>query len=487
MNLEGLLTYFGLLVAALAIMGPVQRRALALFVPKWLLPASTLTALICLMFRDMPLGVPPIFGWRLDLLTYFLTLGTFVIPVAAAIWSWWSWQDAKLTPRGMRGLEVFFEAALQENEFDEVVRILRKNRHILVSMPAGAASALFQPRMVKHLVESHSVIHLELLANMAFLESLDNRLQAVEVVVRELLYAESSPLQSAVVKRFGGIEHLRYTDAEMKIIESTLQSPAWYRASNAHYPLLLTAINKIESGELDAAYNKPNKSYEATQGVSMRATCPIYLAEKTIVLAIETAIDAGDESDFYISDLLNLLDTILGRSKYDPAFTPIVGIQADYTPYSYLLDQIMGDLERLTAISVQMSVRKNEQVPNDSCPGRVGVDLVGIWATCTWLLMGEPNKLDPMLLERIVERYFRFMFACGWETSEILYSSAQGVTSLNCWRDKLLKEIKHLLGSPRMQHLTVLKSVLKNLDFGKWFIHEGYEWLKTQLHPSLLP
>jgi hypothetical protein len=45
MKLEGLLTYFGLLAAALAIMGPVQRRALLLFVPKWFLPLSSLAAL----------------------------------------------------------------------------------------------------------------------------------------------------------------------------------------------------------------------------------------------------------------------------------------------------------------------------------------------------------------------------------------------------------------------------------------------------------
>ena len=56
MSLEGLLTYFGLLVAALAIMGPIQRHALGLFIPKWFLPISAITALLVLLiFRDMPL------------------------------------------------------------------------------------------------------------------------------------------------------------------------------------------------------------------------------------------------------------------------------------------------------------------------------------------------------------------------------------------------------------------------------------------------
>jgi hypothetical protein len=51
----------------------------------------------------------------------------------------------------------------------------------------------------------------------------------------------------------------------------------------------------------------------------------------------------------------------------------------------------------------------------------------------------------------------------------------------------LLLEIKHLLGSPRTQHVTVMKGVLKEFDFGKLFIIEGYDWLKTQLQVSLLP
>ena len=74
MNLEERLTFFGLLAAAAAIMGPVQRRALLLFVPKWLLPLSSLAALIFLIIRDTPLGVPPPFGWRLDMVTIRLIL-----------------------------------------------------------------------------------------------------------------------------------------------------------------------------------------------------------------------------------------------------------------------------------------------------------------------------------------------------------------------------------------------------------------------------
>jgi hypothetical protein len=103
----------------------------------------------------------------------------------------------------------------------------------------------------------------------------------------------------------------------------------------------------------------------------------------------------------------------------------VMGLQAEFTPYSCPVDQIMEVLEGLTRKAVQISVKKNKQAPDDSCPGRIGEDLARIWATCTRMIMGEPDKLDPVLRDRIVERYFRFMFASGWETSEILYSNAQ--------------------------------------------------------------
>ena|SRR5271167_133133 len=102
MSLEGLLTYFGLLVAALTIMSPVQRRSLGLFIPKLFLPISIIIALILLVVRDMPLDLPTAFGGRLDLVTYLLTLGAFLIPVIAALFGWWRWYTAKLTNRRVR-------------------------------------------------------------------------------------------------------------------------------------------------------------------------------------------------------------------------------------------------------------------------------------------------------------------------------------------------------------------------------------------------
>src|ERR1700688_3490249 len=135
MNLEGLLTYFGLLAAALAIMGPVQRRALSLFVPRWLIPSSIVAALAFLILRDTPLGIPPPVGWRLDLVTYVLTLGPFLLPVSAAVIAWLLWLDGELSSGNLPQLEAFLQAALREGKFDEVDRVLRRNHDRLARIP----------------------------------------------------------------------------------------------------------------------------------------------------------------------------------------------------------------------------------------------------------------------------------------------------------------------------------------------------------------
>lgn len=226
MSLEGLLTFFALLAAAAAIMKPVQRKSLLMFVPRWMVPLTILAGLTCLIFRDMPLGIKPPFDWRLDLVAYLLTLGAFVLPLAGALAAWMFWLNAKLTSHNISELEPFLQTALRESELDEVDRVLHKNTKRLSNIPAGAATLLFSPRLVQFMMTSHSFIHLELLSQPLFLQSLENRLVAVENVIRELLLAQSSPLQSAVVARFGGNEHLQYTDGDGNLIEATFENPS---------------------------------------------------------------------------------------------------------------------------------------------------------------------------------------------------------------------------------------------------------------------
>ncbi|WP_263384786.1 hypothetical protein [Granulicella arctica] len=488
MNLEALLTFFGLLAAAVAIMGPVQRRALLLFVPTWLLPASSLVALILLIIRDAPFGVAPPFGWRLDLVTYLLGLGAFVLPICGAILAWFLWWNAKLTSRNLPQLEELLQAALRESEFDEVDRVLRRNRLGLLKLPPNTATLLFNPRLVHQMVSSHSFIHLELLAQRPFLESLESRLHSVETVVREILAAETSPLQAAVVRRFGGIEHQQFTSSDETLIESTFQNPHWYHDTNAHYPLIITAMNKIESGVLDVPYNLSDENYVAKQGVSKRANCLLYLAIKTEVLALDSAVDLGVEEDFYISDLWQILMKIYSHSKYDvAALESASGPHIPFTPYSYLLTEITSDFEDLIRNAVAVSVRNSGVAPQDASPSSTGTTLVKFWCLSIWELMSEPGRIDPEHLDEIVERYFRFMFAVGWQPSEVLYTGGQPVPHLLAWRGALFEELKVCTMSPKSEHFNVLHRVFGKLDWGKPFISDGYDWLRSQLGIQFFP
>jgi len=188
---------------------------------------------LLIVCRDAPFGVSPPFGWPLPKVLFGLTLGAFLAPVGAVVWCWVSWKRAKLNGRRIDRVEDVFQAALREHEFDEVERIVRNNQDGLRHLPASAVSVLFSPPMVKALIDSHSLVHLELLSDRKFLDSLENRFGAVDVVVRELLRADVSPLRSAVVSRYGGLEHLPYSDSQRALMEKTFLNSAWYSRTEA--------------------------------------------------------------------------------------------------------------------------------------------------------------------------------------------------------------------------------------------------------------
>jgi hypothetical protein len=232
----------------------------------------------------------------------------------------------------------------------------------------------------------------------------------------------------------------------------------------------------------------PDENYVATQGVSKRANCPLYLAIKAEVLAIGAAVEKCIERDFYISDLWQILMKIYSHSKYDHTVVKgSGGLYDPYTPYSYLLREINSDFEDLTERAVQRSVESNTSAPQNAAPTTTGAKLVQMWCLSIWELMSESNRVNPAHLDKIVERYLRFMFALGGQTTEILYTSGQGVAHLYAWRDCLFEEFEDCTKSPTTEHIKVLHRVFGNLDWGKPFISDGYDWLKAQLHPSFFP
>jgi hypothetical protein len=481
-TLEALLTFIGILVAVLAIVRPVQRRSLILFVPLWGLGAAILLSLVLVICRDAPLGMSPPFGWPLPMVQFSLTLSAFLIPVGAALWGWVSWHRAKLTEKKIKRVEGIFQAALREREFDEVERILRRNQQSLGQLPASAASTLFSPAMVSALVESHSLVHLELLADIKFLRSLRNHFGAVDVVVRELLRSDLSPLRSAVVSRFGGLEHPTYPESERALVEKTLQNPEWYFEASAHYPLVISAVEALRDGKLDIMYNDVGRDYEAIQGISTRSHCPIYLAIKTEVLAIQAALEERVEKDFYVSDLWDIFRGVHERSRFDENVWEGVLSNREYpTPYAYLLHEISRDLHDLSAKALQ-SATNNDDPPRAEAPGMVARDLARVWSSCILCIADSQNQVSKEYRNYVIEQYLLFVLALGWEPGEIYRGSARkDVKGLDAWRDFFLSELRKRFASGNPREKQAIRDAFGSLDRGKYFVSEGHKWLDEAL------
>lgn len=481
MTLEALLTFIGILLAVLAVARPVQRYSFKLFVPLWWLGAAMLLALVLIICRDAPFGMQPPFGWSLPIVQYGLTLCAFLIPVGAAIWGWASWQRARLTGKNFDRVENLLQAALREREFDEVERILQKNHQNLDRLPASAASVLFNPTMVTALVESHSLIHLELLAEMNFLKSLRNRYGDVDVVTRELLRSDPSPLRSAVVSVYGGLEHLAYADSERALMEKTFQSPDWYVAANAHYPLIISAMEMLRNGKVDEAYNGVGRDYEATQGISGRAHCSIYLAIKTEVLAIEAAIGDRVEGDFYISDLSQIFRAVQERSKFDRGiWENRLSNREHATPYAYLLYEISSDLRELSANALISATTESERWRAEP-PGRVAQDLARSWSSCTSSVADSEKQVSSEFRNEIIKQYLLFVLALKSEPAEIYIGPTPTVDGLDPWCDLFLKELRSEFVSCNCRKREAIRDAFESLDQGKYFVSREYEWLGQKL------
>jgi hypothetical protein len=90
MTLGALLTFFGILVAILAVARPVQRLSLRLFVPWWPIVLALMLSFGLIVCRDAPYGVKPPFRWPLAQTLYWLTVAAFLIPVRRASGQWFA-------------------------------------------------------------------------------------------------------------------------------------------------------------------------------------------------------------------------------------------------------------------------------------------------------------------------------------------------------------------------------------------------------------
>jgi hypothetical protein len=488
MTLAALLTFFSIVVAILALARPVGRRSLALFVPMWWIVAAVFLSLLCIIWRDAPLGLKPPFHWRLDLVEFGFTLGAFIIPVGVATLGAMRWYRAQLTSRNIHRVEGVVKASLRENEFDEIERIIRKNRDALNQLPASAAALLFHPKLVAALVASNSMLHLELLCNIQLIQSLDNPFGALDVVTRELLRSSVSPLRSAVVSQYGGLENLKYTDAERDLMQKTFLKPTWYRDTRADYSLVISAVEALARDKFDRVYNNVGRAYEATQGMSTRAKCPIYLATKTIVLALDAAIRQRVEGDFYVSELHDIFHTVLERSRYNTEVWESETANSEFpTPYAYLLYEIASDMHDLSCTAVQSATSENDSQPV-AAPDRMAQDLAQCWSFCAWSIASSQKHVSADFRNSLISEYLKFVLELGWEPSEVYYgTTGHAVQGLDAWRDLFVAQLRQRFAGESGPRLDTLKDAVQSLDQGKMYVCDGYDWLEQKLFGKTEP
>ena len=93
--------------------------------------------------------------------------------------------------------------------------------------------------------------------------------------------------------------------------------------------------------------------------------------------------------------------------------------------------KITSDFDAQTESAVQRSVVQEPCGSPERCTDTKWTTLVKMWCLSIWQFsMPSLVGLTQPISTEIVRRYFRFMFALGWQTTEILYTSGQSVPHL---------------------------------------------------------
>lgn len=414
---------------------------------------------------------------------------SFLVPVLGAAISVIAWRRAKITTKRATKFAEFLGACIRENSFDEAERILRANKDCLhKNLPDDVLRRVFDRELVRTVIRSREWIHLDLLSNLDLLNGLTDRLSVTDIVVREMLSTETSPLRSAVVREYGGDETVFYPRPERNLIESTFQNPVWYVKANAHYPLVVMAVEQIQSGSLDGPYNEHGGWYTWNQGVSPRSRCLVYLALKTHVLAISAAIEQASKGDFYVTDIWDLFRSIRPRSKYrDDVWDlskhdyPLPANPEYPTPFAFLLYEICSDLESLSSEGIRRGLRDmGASFPNGL--QQILRSLAMSWSYCIHnIARSQTNVSDEFKRDRIRD-FLCFVLKLGYGPSEILHAGQQvAPRALNEWRDVWMNELKARFVGIEPVARASLRGAVTALDLGKQYVFSGEAWLKSQV------
>ena len=192
---------------------------------------------------------------------------------------------------------------------------------------------------------------------------------------------------------FGG--KTNYTDEEERLINSTFRNPQWYHRCRVGYPLVIAACERIDSRELDDAYNRPDARYGSRQGITSRSKCSVFLAEKTIAHALKAAIkqNSGTTEDTHCdaADLWEIFRTVCEHSVYRPETWDEPSGYGDYpTPFGFLLAEILSDYYFICHDAWHES-DYGKNMPHD-----ILAPVIRMWAHCVMWFTKDEGHVSPV-------------------------------------------------------------------------------------------
>jgi len=467
LSFEGLLALIGIIIAVYALAQPIQRQSIRLLVPIKVLILSIFISAGLLIWR-YSVGA---FGYKFFPWSDFASMvGGFFLPIIGVIVAYIFWHRAKLSVNKNRGFRKFILTCIKENKYDELLRILDKNRESAAKVLQGETlGLLFKRKFIKNAIDAQNWMHLRLLSNEKIIEKLTDRLGAINNLMRELVAAEDSLLHFAITSKYGGREHVRASEEEWKLIHRTLENPKWYMCLRADYPLMVYAYETIASNKLDRAYNLKDDLYIFQQGESTRLRCPIYIALKTHVLMLKEAIKIEGEDDYYVSDFWDLFQAVCEHSKYDNEVWEDQDANREYpTPFAFLMKEMLYDLKDLCQECSEQGQRP---------PGRIGDDLIRTWATCVSFLGNSSDEVSDRFKIECLGYYLGY-------TMEMMeaYDKAKGIKkeNLKLWQDELIDELRRFRGGDERLREILIQS-MNELDYGKRYIWDNHVMLRKEL------
>jgi len=241
---------------------------------------------------------------------------------------------------------------------------------------------------------------------MEFFNSLEKGDRAVDVVVRELLRSVESPLRSAVVSRYGGLEYPTCSDSERSLMERTFLNPHWYYETSAHYRSSSRPWKPCAVEDLMLATTKLVGTTKLAKGSANGHIALSIFAVKTEVLAIESALEKSVEKDFYISDLFDVFRAVQERSKFDETvWQKALSVTSSFprpTPTCCTRSR------RTSTICHPLLYRKPSALLESRKPKRQEKShrlFARTWSFCVWSIADSQHQVGAKFRDSIIEQY----------------------------------------------------------------------------------